>query len=131
MKHEFKIRKFMESNDVPVKNLTGNLMEIPGHFMSKIHGSLVKIHTKFHDYSMSFIQVLFVPHAKAWHGFWTNSSHGTSMASAKKMMDFPCGFGLIFEQTAVKKTWENPCVIYNRGIKNIQSFYTSWGFIWK
>ena len=32
------------------------------YFMSQIDGSLVQIHTKFHDYSMLFIQVLFVFH---------------------------------------------------------------------
>ena len=32
------------------------------YFMSQIDGSLVQIHTKFHDFSMLFIQVLFVFH---------------------------------------------------------------------
>ena len=41
---------------IPVKNVTWILMEIPCRFPSKIDGSLVQIHTKFHDYSMSFIQ---------------------------------------------------------------------------
>ena len=40
-----------------------SLIEIPHHFISsQIDGSLVQIHTKFHDYSMLFIQVLFVFH---------------------------------------------------------------------
>ena len=52
-------------------------------------GSLVEIDTKFHDYSMSFIQVLLVFHAQTWHGFWKSSSHGISRAFAKKMMGFP------------------------------------------
>ena len=49
---------------------------------------VTEIDTKFHDYSMSFIQVLFFFHAKTWHGFWTRSSHGIFMAFAKKMMGF-------------------------------------------
>ena len=32
---------------------------IPRHFLSQVDGSLVQIDTEFHDYSMSFIQVLF------------------------------------------------------------------------
>ena len=78
-------------------------LENPCHFMSQIDGSLSQIHTEFHDYSLSFIQVLFVFHAKIWHGFWTSSTHGVSSAFAKKIS---IGFGLIFEsnQTAVKKT---------------------------
>jgi len=47
-----------------------------------------KMPWKFHDYSMSFIQVLFVFHAQTWHGFWTSSSHRISMALSKKMMEF-------------------------------------------
>ena len=74
----------------PVKNVTWILMEVPCQFMSQIDGSLVQIDTKFHDYSMSFIQVLFVFNAKTGHGFWKRSSHGISMACAKKMMGFPC-----------------------------------------
>ena len=64
-------------------------MEIPCHFSSQIDDSLVKIDTKFHDYSMSFFQVLFVFHAQTRPGFWTSSSHGISMAFAKKTMGFP------------------------------------------
>ena len=50
---------------------------------------VIQIHTKFHEYSMSFPQVLFVFHAAKWHGFWTSSSHGISMVFAKKLMGFP------------------------------------------
>ena len=39
-------------------------MEIPSHFTSQIDGSLVEIDTEFHDYSITFIQVLFVFHSK-------------------------------------------------------------------
>ena len=53
----------------PVKNVIRILMEIPRHFMSQIDGNLVQIDTNSHDYSMSFIQVSFVFHAKIWHGF--------------------------------------------------------------
>ena len=58
---------------------------------NQLGGSLVEIHTKFHDYSMSFIQVLsvFVFHAQTLYGLWTSSSHGMSMAFAKEMMGFP------------------------------------------
>ena len=38
--------------DYPVKNVTWILIEIPCHFSSQIDGSLVQIHTKFHNYSM-------------------------------------------------------------------------------
>ena len=47
-----------------VKNVTWIFMEIPCHFMSEINGSLAKINTKVHDYSMSFILILFVFHAQ-------------------------------------------------------------------
>ena len=65
----------------------GNSMSF--HVTTRLGGSLVKIHTKFHDNSMSFVQVFFVSHAGTWHGFWTSSSNGISMALAKKMMGFP------------------------------------------
>ena len=85
------------------------------YFMSQIDGSLVQIHTKFHDYSMLFIQVLFVyPYAQTRHGFYWSSSHGISMAWTRKWWDFPCGFGVTFDQAAVKETWENQCRIFYR-----------------
>ena len=31
-------------------------------------------------------------HTKTWHGFWTKSSHGISMAFSNKMMGFPLDF---------------------------------------
>ena len=89
-----------------VENMTWILMEIPCRFPSQIDGSLAQIDTKFHGYSMSFVLILFVFHAGTWHGFWTSSSHGISLALAKKMIYIR--FGLTFNQTAVKKTWENP-----------------------
>ena len=73
----------------PVKHMPWILMEIPCHFLSQIDRSFVKIGTKFHDSSMTIIQVLFLVHAETWHGFWTSPSHGISMAFAKKMMGFP------------------------------------------
>ena len=75
----------------PVKNMTWALMEIPSHFTSsRIDGiSLVQIHTKFHNHTMSFIHAIFPFHAGTWHGFWTSSGHGISMGFAKKMMGFP------------------------------------------
>ena len=55
---------------------------------TRLGGGLVQIHIKFHEYSMSFTQVLFVFHAQTSHGFWTSSIHGISMAFAKKMTRF-------------------------------------------
>ena len=82
------------------------LMEIPCHFMSQIdRRSLVQIDTEFHDYSMSFIQVLFSFHAQTWHGFWTSSSHGISMAFAKKMMGFPSDLVSFSNQTKLPSIW--------------------------
>ena len=52
-------------------------------------GSLVQIDAKFRDYSMSFIQVVFVSHAGTWRGFWTSSSHEIFMGFSKEMMGFP------------------------------------------
>ena len=60
-----------------------------GNSMSQVDGNLVEIDTKFHDYFMSFIHVLFVFHAKTGYGFWTSSSHGISMEFAQKVMGFP------------------------------------------
>ena len=83
----------------PVKNVTWIPMEIPCHFMSQIDSSLVQIDPKFHDYCMSFIQVLFVFHAGTWHGFWIRASHGISEAFAKKMMGFLSDLVLSSNQT--------------------------------
>ena len=43
----------------------------------------------------------------------------------RKWRDFPWRFGLTFEpnQTAVKKTWENPCHIFHRVIHAKPHFY--------
>ena len=65
--------------------MTWILIETLCPFESQIDGSSVEIKTKFHDYSMSFMPVLSDFHA----GFLTRSSHGISMAFAKKMMGFP------------------------------------------
>ena len=72
----------------PVTNLTWALMEIPCHFISQIDGSLVQIHTKFHDHSMSFFPVLFIFVLKLDIDF-TSSRRGIAMAFSKKMMGFP------------------------------------------
>ena len=48
----------------PVENVKWMLIPIPCHFMSQIDGSLLQIDNNFHDYSMSFIQILFVFHAQ-------------------------------------------------------------------
>ena len=85
----------------PVQNMTRILMTIPSHFMSQLDlvrwRFVIEIDTKFHDYSMSKclndIQVLFVICLPCWNMTWilhfTRSSHGISMAFAKKMMGFP------------------------------------------
>jgi len=72
---------------MPCKKCDMNAHEISCHFMSQID-SLVQIYTNFHEFSMSFIQLLFVFHVETWHEFWTSSSHGISMAFARKMMGF-------------------------------------------
>ena len=66
---------------------------------TRLGGGLVQNDTKFHSHSMSFIQVLFVFHAGTLYGFWTSSSHGISMAFAKKMMGFPSDLVSFSNQT--------------------------------
>ena len=62
LKH-FKVREVVS---LPCKKYDmdsqGNSMSF--HVTTRLGGSLVQIYTKFHDYSMSFIQVLFVFHAE-------------------------------------------------------------------
>ena len=94
------------------------VIEIPCHFRSQIEDSLFKIHTKCHGDSMSFIQVLCDFHGKTWHGFWTSSSLRISMVFAKEMMGFPSDLVSFSNQTAVEKTWENPCLIFHRASFN-------------
>ena len=99
------MRIFWSETSVPCKKCDegshGNSM--PFLVTNRLDGNLVQIDNKFHDYSMSFIQVLFVFHAGTSHGFWTSSSHGISMAFAKKMMGFPSDLVSLSNQTAVKK----------------------------
>ena len=71
--------------------------------MSQIDGSLVQIDTKFHDYFMPFIQILFVFHmpkddmdfteVQAMEFSWHERENDPS--------DF---IGVIFNETAIKKT---------------------------
>ena len=86
-------------NQNPVQYMTWTLMEVPCYFVSQIDGNLVQIDTKFHVYSMSFIQILFVFHAGTWHGFWTSESHEISMAFGKKTMGFPSDLVSFSNQT--------------------------------
>ena len=51
--------------------------------------NLIEIDTKLHDYSMSFMQILFGFHVKTWHVFCKSSNYGFSMAFAKKLIGFP------------------------------------------
>ena len=115
------------------------LMEIPCHFSSQL--DLVAVWSKStsnfmtipcnlsrfylfsmleHDMDFGYGQVMEFP----WH-------------LLRKWWDFPCGFGLIFwpNQTAVKRTWENPRHIFYRGVKkggmgnipgNISKLFWSW-----
>ena len=96
---KFKTRKkFLKAERVasrtfefPCKNYCMDSQETSVSFSvtTRLGGRLVQIHTKFHDYSMSFIQILFVFHAGTLYGLWTSSSHRISMAFVKKMMGFP------------------------------------------
>ena len=97
------------------ENMTWIPMEIPYHFMSQMDDGLVKIDTKFHDYSMSFIQVLFVFHIP---------KHDMDFTEIQ-VMEFRwherendrlafIGFGVIFHQTAINKTGETPFNIFYR-----------------
>ena len=98
----------------PVKNVTWILEKIPPHFSSQIDDSLAQIDLKFHDNSMSFIQVLFVFYAGTWHGFWTSSSHGISMAFARNMMEFPSDL-VSFSTKLPSKTHEKIRVTFFTG----------------
>ena len=82
------------------------------HVTTRLGGGLVQINTKFHDYSKSFIQVLFVPHAGTRHGFWASSSHGISMAFAKKMMGFPSVLVSIPTKLPSKRHEENDVTFF-------------------
>ena len=61
-----------------------------------------------------------------WHGLWTTSSRGISMALARKMTGFTwdlMSYGIIFDQTIVQKKWANPCHILYRVVN-----FTGWLF---
>ena len=55
-----------EDKKVPCKKYDMDYREnsMSFHVPIQLGGSLVEIHTKFHDDSMSFIQILFVFHAQ-------------------------------------------------------------------
>ena len=74
--------------------LTPNSMTTPCHLSRFYLFSMLK-----HDMDFGQVQVMEFP----WH-------------LLRKWWDFPCGFGLIPEpnQTPVKKTWDNPCHIFDR-----------------
>ena len=91
---------------------------------TRLGGGLVQIYTKFHDYSMSFIQVLFAFHTRAWHGFWMSSNHGISMAFAKKMMGFPPDLVSFSNQTKLpSKRHEEIRVIFFTGDEKLLCFF--------
>ena len=52
------------------------------------------------------------------NGFWTSSSHGTSMAFAKKMVEFPSDLVSFPDQTTFQKTLENPHHIFYKVLIN-------------
>jgi len=73
--------------------------------MSQIDGSFVKIDIKFHDYSMSFAQVLFVLHMPK-HVMDCTEVQVIECPWHERENDPLAfiGFGVIFNQTAIKKT---------------------------
>ena len=79
---------------------TPNSMTIPCHLSRLYLYSMLE-----HDMDFGQVQVTEFP----WH-------------LLRKWWDFPCGFRLIFDQTAVKKTWGNPCHIFYRVSLNSQNF---------
>ena len=99
---------------IPVKNVTWILMEIPCHFMSQIDGSLVDMDTKFHDHSMHIYTgfICFPSSNMIWILSKFNSWNFYGIY--KENDGISIGLGLIFDQTAVKKTCENPCHIFYR-----------------
>ena len=120
--------------DFPIKNVTRILMEIPCHFSSQLDLVAVsfQIHTKFHDYSMSFIQVLFVYHSKTWQWILDKFKSWNFHDIYQENDGICIGFGLIFDQAAVKKTWENPCHIFYGEcwrLANIFPVSNNWTFI--
>ena len=76
------------------------------HVITRLGGSLVQIDTKFHDDSMSFIQIYLFSQQKHDMDFGQVQVMEFQWHLLRKRWDFPCGFGLILEpnQTAVKKT---------------------------
>ena len=90
----------MEKLIIPRKKCDIDSHEI---VMPQIDGSLVEIDKKFH---VIYADLWFA--GKTCNGFRKSSSHGISMAFAKKIM----GFGLNFVQAAVKKTGKNPFHIF-------------------
>ena len=98
------------------------VMKIPCHFIAQIDDSLVKIDTKSHDYSMSFIQVLFVPHAETWYGFWTSSSHGISMVFVKKMMGFLSDLGSFTTKLSSKRHEKIRVTFFTGGVSKTTKY---------
>ena len=84
------------------------------HNLTRLGASLVQIHTEFHDYSMSFIQVLFVLHAQTWHGFYILGKFKSWNFHdiCQENDGISIGFCLILDQT--EKVWKNPCHIFYR-----------------
>ena len=85
------------------------------HVTTRLGGSLVHMDTKFHDYSMSFTQVLFVFHAGTLYGLWTSSSHGISLAFAKKMMGFPVRIWSHFQSNCRQKDMRKSVLHFLQG----------------
>ena len=106
------------SEVITVKNVTLSLMEIPCHVMSQIHGSVAQIHTKFQ------IRWLFhIPCHLSRFYLFSLLQYDMDFGQVQ-VMEFPwyflkddgisIRFGVIFDQTAVKKLWENPCHIFHK-----------------
>ena len=95
--------------------------------LCQINDSFVQIHTKFHDSSVLFIQILFVFHAGTWHRFWTSSSHGISMAFAKKMMGFPVRIWFHSWRNCRQKDMRKSLSQFLQGRKNNND---NWPIVW-
>ena len=111
----------------PVKNVSGILMEIPCHLCR---------HKSTEVWSKSTPNSMTIPCYLSRFYFLSMLEHDMDFGQVRvmefgqvrvmefpwhllrKWWDFPCGFGLIPEpnQTAVKKTWENPCHIFYRDL---------------
>jgi len=95
---KFRVISHRHKSTAVWSKLTPNSMTIPCHLYSFYKFSILK-----HDMDFGQVQVMEFP--------W---------GLLRKWWDFPCGFGVIVDQTAVKKTWGSPCHIFYREIIQFQ-----------